>query len=165
MGVISTFTSHQKDDVTEGRLEIGSAMQTALIKEVKKHKQKNSAIQIFDAPPGTSCPVVETVSDADFIILVSEPTPFGLHDLKITVDLLKNLQKPFGVIINKAGLGSNEIYGFLEQNHIEILGELPFSKKLASNYAAGNILENIPPEIEKTYLNIIEKIKAKTFSL
>ena len=165
LGVISTFTSPQKDDVTEGRLEIGSAMQTALIKEVKKHKQKNSAIQIFDASPGTSCPVVETVSDADFIILVSEPTPFGLHDLKITVDLLKNLQKPFGVIINKAGLGSNEIYGFLEQNHIEILGELPFSKQLASNYAAGNILENFSPEIEKTYLNIIEKIKANTFSL
>lgn len=165
LGIISRFTSHQKDFVTEGRLEIGSAMQTSLIKQVKKHKQTNSSIQIFDAPPGTSCPVVETVSDADFIILVSEPTPFGLHDLKITVELLKKLQKPFGVIVNKAGLGSNEIYKFLEQNHIEILGEIPFSKQFASNYAAGNILENIPPEIKKTYLEIIEKIKAKTFLL
>lgn len=116
---------------------------------------------IYDAPPGTSCPVVETVADADFVVLVTEPTPFGLHDLKITTELLTEMQKPFGVIVNKAGLGNDEVFHFLEKNKIEYLGKIPFSKDYAAHYATGNILKNIPKAIENTYSEIANKLLSK----
>ncbi len=161
LGVISHYDTGIGKGLTEGKLKIGSAMQTSLIKQVKKNTRNSAEIIIYDAPPGTSCPVVETVSDADFVILVTEPTPFGLHDLKITVELLNDLNKPFGVIVNKAGLGNNEVYRFLETNNIELLGKIPFAKEYAAEYASGNILKNIPVNIETTYRQIAEKLMAK----
>jgi MinD superfamily P-loop ATPase len=158
LGAITHFKTENGSLFTEGRLEVGSSMQTMLIKELKKEVKKNGAVVILDAPPGTSCPVVETVSDADYIILVTEPTPFGLHDLKITVELLKELEKPFGVIVNKAGLGSTDIYEFLNENNVELLGEIPFSREFARLYSAGELLSNIPLELEDIYRGIIEKI-------
>ncbi len=158
LGVISHFDTRVGNGLTEGRLQIGSSMQTMLIKEVKKEATNNGSILIYDSPPGTSCPVVETVSDADYIILVTEPTPFGLHDLKITVELLNNLHKPFGVIVNKAGLGNSDVYKFLIENNIELMGTIPFNKKYAGNYASGEILKDIPAEIENTYRGIAEKL-------
>jgi MinD superfamily P-loop ATPase len=162
LGVISHFETRIGNSLTEGRLKIGSAMQTMLIKEVKKNIRDSAEIMIYDAPPGTSCPVVETVANADYIILVTEPTPFGLHDLKITVELLKDLQKSFGVIVNKAGLGNDDVYHFLAENQIELLGKIPFTKEYAASYAEGHILNNIPEEIKNTYLDIIKKLKAIT---
>jgi MinD superfamily P-loop ATPase len=162
LGMISYFETGIGNGLTEGRLKIGSAMQTSLIKQVKKNTGDLAEIIIYDAPPGTSCPVVETVANADYIILVTEPTPFGLHDLKITIELLKELQKPFGVIVNKAGLGNNEIYRFLIENQIELLGEIPFIKEYAASYAEGHILNNISHEIKNTYLDIIKKLQAQT---
>jgi MinD superfamily P-loop ATPase len=158
LGVISHFDTGIGNGLTEGRLKVGSAMQTSLIKKVKKNIANSAEIIIYDAPPGTSCPVVETVSDVDYVILVTEPTPFGLHDLKITIELLKDLKKPFGVIVNKAGLGSNEVYHFLEKNNIELLGNILFAKEYAADYASGNILKNIPALIEHTYREIAEKL-------
>ena len=105
--------------------------------------------------------MVETVADADFIILVTEPTPFGLHDLKIMLELLMNMKKSFGVIVNKAGLGSQDIYHFLNENNVDILGEIPFTKEYAGNYASGKILENISTEMENIYRDIIEKLEVK----
>ncbi len=161
IGTISNFDVGFGLGITEGRLAIGSSMQTALIKEVKRETLNSTDICIYDAPPGTSCPVVETVADADFVIVVTEPTPFGLHDMKIMIELLLDMQKPFGVIINKAGLGSSNVYHFLTENNIDILGEIPFTKNYAENYASGNILQNIPREIEKMYGEIIEKLEIK----
>lgn len=165
LGVISHYETEIGNGLTEGCLEVGSPMQTMLIKEVKKTVSSDNAVIIYDAPPGTSCPVVETVSDADYIILVTEPTPFGLHDLKIMVELLKDLQKPFGVIVNKAGLGSNEVYIYLEENKIELLGKIPFSKEYAANYASGDILVDILPEIEATYWEMAKNILTRTETL
>ncbi|TNF41023.1 MAG: cobyrinic acid a,c-diamide synthase [Bacteroidetes bacterium] len=162
LGVISHFDTKIGSGLTEGRLKIGSAMQTMLIKQVKKNTTESAEILIYDAPPGTSCPVVETVANADYVILVTEPTPFGLHDMKITVELLNNLQKPFGVIVNKAGLGNDDVYRFLFENKIELLGKIPFSKEYAANYSEGNLLENISPEIVHNYFRIIERLKTKT---
>lgn len=165
LGTISYFDTAIGKGLIEGRLKVGSAMQTSLIKEVKKEVHNKDAIIIYDAPPGTSCPVVETVFDADYVILVTEPTPFGLHDLKITVELLDDLQKPFGVIVNKAGLGSPDVYEFLNKNNIELLGKIPFTKEYAKQYASGDILENIPLEIENIYRKIVEKLKLKITEL
>lgn len=161
LGFINHYDTGVGNRLIEGKLEIGSALQTALIKEVKREITNEEDIIIYDAPPGTSCPVVETVADVDYIILVTEPTPFGLHDLKITVELLKDLNKQFGVIVNKAELGSNEVYDFLKRSNIELLGKIPFSKKYAAQYSQGNLLENIPLEMEKIYVRIIEKLKFK----
>jgi len=162
LGLITHYKTMFGNGLVEGRLEIGSAMQTSLIKEVKKHALQQNKVILFDAPPGTSCPVVETVSDTDFVILVTEPTPFGINDLKITIDLLNNLKIPYGVIINKAGLGSNELYKYLQDNKIELLGEIPFSKKYATQYSTGDLLINIPSELELVYQSITEKLKKKS---
>lgn len=164
LGLISFFNTGIGNKLIEGRLKIGSAMQTSLIKQVKKETAKTDGIIIFDAPPGTSCPVVETVAEADYIILVTEPTPFGLHDLKITIEMLNDLQKPFGVIVNKAGLGSLEVYRYLKDNNIELLGEIPFTKAYASQYATGDILKNIPVEIENIYREIVGNLKNKFYN-
>ncbi len=147
--------------LVEGRLKIGSAMQTMLIKELKKQIYDDTEWTLFDAPPGTSCPVVETVSDVDYIVLVTEPTPFGLHDLSLMVELLKEINKPFGVIINKAGLGDNKIYNYLKEEEIDIIGEIPFDKDYASKYAEVNLLTDISPDIERRYIEIIEKLESE----
>nr|WP_321356963.1 ATP-binding protein [uncultured Draconibacterium sp.] len=158
LGSISDFQTTFGAGISEGRLEIGSAMQTALIKKVKKQADSKQQITLLDAPPGTSCPVVETVATANYVILVTEPTPFGLHDLKITVELLKEIHKPFGVIVNKAGLGNNDVYRFLDNNNISLLGKIPFSKAYAENYSRGELFENIPEEVDEAYHSIIEKL-------
>lgn len=159
LGVITKYETESGAGVIEGRLQIGSAMQTSLIKLVKKYAQNHETISIFDAPPGTSCPVVETVSDANYIILVTEPTPFGLHDLRLTVELVQELKIPFGVIVNKAGLGNQEIYQYLAENEIELIGDIPFSKEYASLYSKGDLLQNIPPETEAHYTKIVKKLQ------
>lgn len=164
LGEISDYSYKQNNRIIEGRLEIGSAMQTALIKKLKKHADIQTGISIFDAPPGTSCPVVETVFDADYIILVTEPTPFGLYDLQLTVELIEELKIPFGVIVNKAGLGNDEVYTYLTEKHIELIGEIPFSKTYASHYSSGNLIQNISEELVLNYQRIIEKIMALNYS-
>lgn len=159
LGEISEYTDNIGGRIIEGRLKIGSALQTMLIKEVKRYAEKTDTISIFDAPPGTSCPVVETVSDADYIILVTEPTPFGLYDLQLTIELIRELEIPFGVIVNKAGLGNNDTYRFLEENNIELIANIPFSKEYASNYSKGNLVQNISDKIAQYYKQAIEKLK------
>ncbi|QIA08389.1 nucleotide-binding protein [Draconibacterium halophilum] len=159
LGRISEYQTTFGAGIMEGRLEIGSAMQTALIKKVKKQASTGQTITLLDAPPGTSCPVVETVANADYVILVTEPTPFGLHDLKIAVEVLKELKKPFGVIVNKAGLGNNDVYQFLKENNITLVGNIPFSKNYAANYSRGDLFENIPAELEKSYHTIVDQLQ------
>ncbi|MBN1767082.1 MAG: ATP-binding protein [Prolixibacteraceae bacterium] len=162
VGEIKNFTNgmHPNGEIIEGRLKIGSAMQTLMIKETKKSVQ-NAELMLIDAPPGTSCPVVESVADADYVILVTEPTPFGLHDLKLMVDLLDDVDKPYGVIINKAGLGNDETHRYLIENNIELLGEIPFTRAYASKYASGNLLNDIPAEIENMYREIVSVLLEK----
>ena len=161
LGVITEFTTGVGARVIEGRLEIGSALQTSLIKEVKRYAEKPELLTLFDSPPGTSCPVVETVSDADYIILVTEPTPFGLYDLQLTVELIRELGIPFGVIVNKSGLGSDDTYHYLEENRIELIGNIPFSKEYASKYSKGEILHHIPEEITDYYKQVVEMLMQK----
>ena len=158
IGEVNYYKSKDGLDIVEGRLTIGSTMQTMMIKELKKSLKSYYDIYLLDSPPGTSCPVVETVSDADFIILVSEPTPFGLNDLKLTVDLLNEINKPFGVVVNKAKLGDQEIYDYLKANNIKLLGEIPFSKEYASNYSSGRLFDNIPKEIKESYNKILDNL-------
>ena len=119
-----------------GELEIGEASPVPLIREVKKRAGKTA---IFDCPPGVSCPMVESVRDADFVVLVAEPTPFSLHDLKLAVEVVKELERPFGVVINKYGL-SFDIEGFCEKEGIPVISKIPFSPDIASAYSRGELL-------------------------
>lgn len=161
IGRINRFETGLGHGLAEGDLKIGSAMQTMMIKELKKAVKDNSDIVIYDSPPGTSCPVVETVADVDYVVLVAEPTPFGLHDLILMVELLVDLDKPFGVVINKAGLGNKEIYEFLSEQNIEILAEIPFDKGYASRYASGNLLKDIDEKTKGIYRKLIKKIESR----
>ncbi len=159
IGEITHYRTKDAARLVEGNLRVGSPMQTRIIKDLKTSIGEEEGIVIFDAPPGTSCPVVETVSEADFVILVTEPTPFGLYDLQLTVDLMKEMKKPFGLVVNKAGLGDLEVYKYLKEENIELLAEIPFDKGYAVQYAKGQLLVNIPPLIEQEYLKLAIYLK------
>lgn len=161
IGMVNLYKHPTGYHIVEGKLNVGSAMQTMLIKSLKKTISTGGSIVIYDAPPGTSCSVVETVSDADFVLLVAEPTLFGLHDLKLMVALLRKLGLPFGVVINKAGLGDNAIYRFLQAEGITLLGEIPFSKEYACMYAEGNIIGAIPDVIKNSYSALADILSLK----
>lgn len=161
IGVINHYDNGIGNGLIEGRLAVGSSMQTMVIKALKRDAGDKNAVVIYDAPPGTSCPVVETVSDVDYVILVTEPTPFGLYDLQLTIQLLNDLNKDFGVIINKAGLGNEATHNYLHYKGIDILGEIPFSRNYAAKYASGDLLDNIPAEIALSYEEIALKLKPR----
>jgi len=161
VGMITEYRDKSGNRLIEGRLNIGSAMQTLVIRTVKRQVKEVEQIVILDAPPGSSCPVVETIAGSDFVLLVSEPTPFGLHDLKILVELTREMGLPFGVIVNKAGLGDRAIYDYLEQEKIELIGEIPFSKSYAAHYAIADLFNQTPPEIEAAHRDIYVKLQNK----
>lgn len=161
IGKINQYQTNENSPLSEGILRVGSPMQTMLIKQVKREAATKHDIIIYDAPPGTSCPVVQTIADTDYVILVTEPTPFGLHDLQLTVALLKELNISFGVVINKAGLGNNQLYDYLNKEGIEQLGSIPFSKKFAKQYAKGTITSDNFPEAQRCYAEIIKKLEKR----
>ncbi|MFB6341409.1 P-loop NTPase [Saccharicrinis sp. FJH62] len=161
IGSITSYNVLDNQVLTEGVLKVGSSMQTMLIKKLKKSISTASEVILYDAPPGTSCQVVETLSDANFIVLVTEPTPFGLHDMQLIIELINELDKPFGVVINKAGLGNNSVKEYLSANAIELMGEIPFSSSYAAQYADGNLFEDVPCEIESGYSTIVHNLKQK----
>jgi MinD superfamily P-loop ATPase len=119
-----------------GELEVGEPLSVPLIKEVKKKLDVGKNV-FLDSPPGTSCPMIETVKGSDFCILVTEPTPFGLHDLNIAVQVLEDMKIPVGVIVNRADIGDNKIHGFCSEKHIPILLEIPFQRRIAELYSRG----------------------------
>lgn len=158
IGELHTYKTGTGEGIMDGTLKIGSAMQTMVIRALKKALPPIKDIILFDAPPGTSCPVVETITGCDYIVLVSEPTPFGLHDLKLMIALVRELKIPFGVVINKANLGTRDIYHYLEKEHIEILGEIPFDTEYASNYSKGEIFERVPAKVAASFNEIAKKL-------
>lgn len=119
-----------------GKLNIGEIMSPTLIRQVKKYIDY-SRIVIIDSPPGTSCPVIGSVKGNDFCILVTEPTPFGLNDLVLAVEVLEKLEIPFGVIINRSDMGDREIDRFCKSKNIPILMRIPFDKEIAYLYSNG----------------------------
>lgn len=161
VGVVTRFLDSEGREILEGRLNIGSAMQTMMIRSLKKTIGNAEKTVILDAPPGTSCPVVETISDADYILLVTEPTPFGLHDLVLMVSLVRELGTPFGVVINKANLGDQEIYRYLEIEHIELIAEIPFNRSYAEQYARADLFHKIPEEIRVAHRKIVTDLSEK----
>jgi len=141
-----------------GCLKIGEAQAVPLIERVKKEIDPHK-ISIIDAPPGTSCPVIAALKDADIAILVTEPTPFGLYDLKLAVGVVRMLNIPLGVIINRADLGDKRVFDYCKKENIPILMTIPFDKKVAESYAKGELL--IEDKLwNEQFLELWEKIKS-----
>lgn len=135
IGVIETG---EKENMlfVHGRLNVGEAMSPPVIRQVKKHINSSKTV-IIDAPPGTSCPVITAVKGSDFCVLVTEPTPFGLNDLILTVEVLRKIEIPFGVVINRADIGDGKVEEYCEKENISILMKIPFKKEIAVSYSEG----------------------------
>jgi len=139
LGTVKTMAINDHAQVVEARAEVGVYSPVPLIKKAIKEVEPEE-ISIFDSPPGISCPFIATVDKADFVVLVTEPTPFGLNDLKLSVETLQELKRPFGVIINRAGMGDSGVYDYLKQNSIPLLMEIPFDREIARTYSEGRLL-------------------------
>ena len=144
-------------EIVYGRLNIGEAMPVPLIKMVKKYIKKENTV-IIDAPPGTSCPVIEAVKDSDYCILVTEPTPFGLNDLKLAVGVMRELNKPFGIIINRFGIGDKGIEQYCSEEDIPILLKIPFEREIAVGYSKGIPLVELNPKYKEEFRKIYNTI-------
>jgi len=123
-------------DFYHGLLNVGEIMAIPVLKALKKKVDASKNV-ILDAPPGTSCPVIETLNGSDYCILVTEPTPFGLHDLKLAVDVVRHLNIPFGVIINRDGVGDKKAELYCQQEKISVLMKISHSKEIAKLYSKG----------------------------
>ena len=123
-------------DFYHGLLNVGEMQAIPVIKALKKKVDKKRTVFI-DVPPGTSCPVIESISGSDYCILVTEPTPFGLLDLKLAVEVVKHLYIPFGVIINRDGIGDKKVETYCQDENIPVLLKIPERKKIAHLYSKG----------------------------
>jgi len=147
-------------ELVYGELNVGEPMAVPVIKDVKKQIKSNKTV-IIDSPPGASCPVIESVHGSNYCLLVSEPTPFGLHDLKIMVQILEGLNIPFGVIVNRAGIGDKKIYDYCEEKDVPILLEIPFQRRIAELYSRGIPFVVEMPEWRREFRLLMDDIKGR----
>jgi MinD superfamily P-loop ATPase len=144
--------------IVYGELEVSKPLAVPVIKAVKNQIEKTENV-ILDSPPGTSCPFIETVRGSDFCLLVTEPTPFGLHDLKITVEVLRKIQIPFGVIVNRAGIGDRKLYDYCKEENIRIMLEIPYQRRIAELYSKGVPFSLEMSEWEENFKTLYHEIE------
>ncbi len=142
----------------QGRLNIGEPISVPVIKELKLMAKKNGPV-FLDCAPGASCTAVASIEDSDFCILVTEPTPFGLHDLKIAVSLVRKMQIPFGVVINKAMEHDRRVQDYCEKEEIDVLMEIPYLREIAENYSRGIVPAGIKDEWKEKFAALYQRIK------
>jgi MinD superfamily P-loop ATPase len=143
----------------QGRLDITVPMSPPLIKEVKRQIPADGTCFI-DSPPGTSCPVIESVRSADFVVLVTEPTPFGLYDLKLAVEMVKKLDIPMGVVVNRADMGYNEIERYCAAERIEVLLRYPDDRRVAEVYSRGELIVDALPDSRGAFDRLYSRISS-----
>jgi len=160
IGVIETFSAG-KITLIQGKMDIGAAMAPPLIRAVKQ-KTDNRIPILLDAPPGTSCPVITTLRGADFVALVTEPTPFGLNDLILAVETVREMDLPFGVIINRSGSGDARVNFYCADENIPILAEIPDDRKIAEAYSRGELIGKVFPEYRLIFEKIINDITTRS---
>jgi MinD superfamily P-loop ATPase len=142
-----------------GRLRIGEAMSPPLIRAVKAHVSRRG-VSIIDAPPGTSCPVIEAVKGSHVCLLVTEPTPFGLNDLELAVGMVRTLNIPHGVIINRADVGDRKVAEYCRAEGIDILMEIPDDRRIAQGYSRGELMVDVAPEYATKIHGLMDGITA-----
>lgn len=141
-----------------GTLTVGEAMSPPVIRQVKERSREGEII-IRDAPPGTSCPVVETVKDSDFCLLLTEPTPFGLNDLILAVETVRELNIPFGVVINRVGAGDAGVEDYCQKEKIPVLMRIPLDTEIAKTYSKGVALVDAMPQWKNRFVQLYQAIK------
>jgi MinD superfamily P-loop ATPase len=147
----------------DGRLRVGEAMSPPLIGHVKdaamENARKRGADLLLDVPPGVSCPPMRAVSGADLIVLVTEPTPFGLYDLKLAVEAFSVFERPMGVVVNRAGIGGDEVYDYCRERSLPLFAEIPFTRKAAEAYSRGQILADALPEYRERFEDLAGELR------
>ncbi len=149
-----------KISFVQGKLDVGQAMSPPLIRGVKK-RMEGEGLYIIDSPPGTSCPVIESVRGADFTILVTEPTPFGLNDLKLAVGMLRALKQPFGIVINRCDMGNDETVKYCRSEALQVLLSIPDDRKIAEAYSRGHSAVEALPEYQRAFRELLERVCGK----
>ena len=144
--------------LAQGKLTVGEAMPTPVIRKVKERADHNSTV-IIDVSPGTSCPVVESIQGSDFCLLVTEPTPFGLSDLILAVETVKELEIPCGVVINRVGVGDGKVEEYCLKEKIPILLTIPLDSEIARLYSRGVALVEGMPQWKESFLELLERIR------
>ena len=157
LGVVELGKSG-KIDFIHGKLRVGEAMSPPLINEVRSYIEPDS-INIIDAPPGTSCPVIAAMKNTDFVLMVTEPTPFGLHDLKLAVEAVKLIDIPCGLVINRSDIGNDDVRVYAEKENLPILLEIPFDRKIAEVYSKGYLIVEKMPEYKEKFLELYNSIE------
>ena len=147
-------------DFVHGRLTVGEAMAPPVIRKVKQHVDLDK-VAIIDVSPGTSCPVVESLRGSDFCLLVTEPTPFGLNDLALAVEVVRKLAVPCGVVINRAGIGDGKVEEYCSREDIPILLTIPLDTRIAGLYSRGQALVEGMPEWRQRFLDLFDLIREK----
>lgn len=149
--------------VVMGRLRVGEAMSPPLIRQVIAHVEKSPgqpmADVLYDAPPGVSCPAVNAVMDSDLIVLVTEPTPFGVFDLRLAHQAFSPLGKPMGVVVNRAGLGNDEVYRFCEQAGLPVFAEIPYERAIAEAYSEGQVIARTSQKMKTLFTNLVKTLR------
>jgi len=157
IGVVEKANSGNVEFI-QGKLTIGEPMAPPIIREVKRHVDPTRTV-IIDVPPGTSCPVVEAVKGTDFCLLVTEPTPFGLNDLSLAVEVVRKLQIPCGVIINRVGVGDDRVERYCLEEKIPVLLKIPLDRDIAVLYSKGISLVEGMPEWRDAFLTLFQDIE------
>jgi MinD superfamily P-loop ATPase len=144
----------------QGRLDVGEAMPVPLIRALKR-KARGDRTVIIDCPPGTSCPVIAAVRGSDLVVLVTEPTPFGLNDLRLAVETVSALGIPFGVVLNRAGSGDDRVEQYCQKERIPILVELPDDRAVAEAYSRGEPAVEAVPRMSSLFARLAQRITAE----
>ena len=142
LGYVNQYRFSTGNELIEGRMEVGVHVSVEIIKESIKTADKFDLV-LLDSPPGTGCPFIQTVYKADYVVLVTEPTPFGLSDLKQSVEILKEMEIPCGVIINRADMGTDDVRNYLKGENIPLLMSVPFDREIAVAYSKGELITNL----------------------
>lgn len=154
------FSTHDNISFVMGKLNVGHAMSPPVIRSVKEHTLQDG-LTILDCPPGTSCPVITAIKDVDYVLLVTEPTPFGLHDLTLAVETMRELGVPFGVAVNRSDAGDREVFNYCERENIKIQIEVPESRLVAEAYSKGDSIISAIPEMKIHLQSFIKELQQK----
>jgi len=149
-----------KVQFAQGLLNIGEVMSPPVIGAVKA-TAPDVDVLIVDSPPGTSCPVIESVRDADFVVLVTEPTPFGLNDLKLAVEMVRALELPFAVVVNRADMGDDQTRHYCRQEGIDIIAEIPDDRQVAEAYSRGEMACDVIPRYRNLYGDLLAELEKR----
>lgn len=157
VGTVEVGTGLGGVEVVQGRLNVGEPRPPDVIRAVKRHARKDGLV-ILDAPPGVACPVVEVLRGADFCLLVTEPTPFGEHDLRLAVEVVRALGIPAGIVVNRSDLGGADIEGLARKEGLPILAEIPSSREVAEAYSRGEPPVEAVPWLKGVFERLLEKL-------